>query len=532
MEPLDRRVMMAITASLDATHGVLTVTGDAQDNSISVAFNAAGAIVVNNGAVPIQGGTSTPANTRLIRIFALGGNDNLAWSGSANLPSGQIEGGSGNDTITSGTHNDLLIGGAGNDTYRLDTDATLGSDIIDESAGGADTIDFSSTTTRGVNIDLSNPAAQVVNAGLTLTLSAGNTIENLIGGARGDALTGNSLSNVFEGGGGNDDLRGGAGNDTYRFDTDNALGIDAINEVDTIFDSGSGIDRLDFSSTATRALSVNLGIKGEQVVNDNLTLGLGIDTIENVTGGALGDTLTGNVLNNTLEGGAGNDTLSGGVGNDIYRFDTDNALGSDKINETSGSDTLDFSATTTRAVTINLANAAAQVVNAGLTLTLSAGNTIENVTGGALADTVTGNTLNNAIEGGGGNDTLSGGTGNDTYRFDTDNALGSDKINEAGGSDTLDFSPTTTRAVTINLANAAAQVVNAGLTLTLSAGNTIENVTGGALNDTITGNALSNLLAGGAGNDTVTGAAGNDTLIGGSGTDVLNGGTGTNILAQ
>src|SRR6185369_12953918 len=133
-----------------------------------------------------------------------------------------------------------------------------------------------------------------------------------------------------------------------------------------------------------------------------------------------------------------------------------------------GVDTLDFSPTTTRAVKVNLANAAAQVVNSGLTLSLLSGNTIENVTGGSLGDTLTGNTLKNLIEGRGGNDSLTGGSGNDTYRFDADNALGSDTINESGGGvDTLDFSPTTTRAVKVNLANAAAQVVNTGLTLTL-----------------------------------------------------------------
>src|SRR4029077_6388864 len=164
-------------------------------------------------------------------------------------------------------------------------------------------------------------------------------------------------------------------------------------------------------------------------------------------------------------------------------------------------------------VSINLGNAVAQVVNAGLTLTLSAGNTIDNVTGGALGDTITGNALHNVIEGLGGNDTLTGGAGNDTFRFDTDNALGSDTINESGGGvDTLDFSPTTPRAVSINLGNAAAQVVNAGLTLTLSAGNTIENVIGGALGDTITGNALNNVIEGLGGNDTLTGGAGNDTF--------------------
>src|SRR5262249_14323613 len=148
-----------------------------------------------------------------------------------------------------------------------------------------------------------------------------------------------------------------------------------------------------------------------------------------------------------------------------YRFDTDNALGSDIIDESGGGiDKLDFSATTTRAVSINLSNPAAQVVNAGLTLTLSSGNTIENVTGGALRDTLTGNALTNLIEGLGGNDTPTASAGNASYRFDTDNALGSDAINESGGGvDTLDFSSTTTRAVSINLSNAAAQVVNAGL---------------------------------------------------------------------
>src|SRR4029077_12676911 len=139
---------------------------------------------------------------------------------------------------------------------------------------------------------------------------------------------------------------------------------------------------------------------------------------------------------------------------------------------------------------IDLGNPAAQVVNAGLALTLSAGNTIENVTGGALGDIITANSLNNS---------LTGGAGNDIFRFDTDNALGSDTVNESGGGvDTLDFSATTTRTVAVDLGNGAAQVVNAGLTLTLSAGNTIENVIGGALANRLTGNALNNALVGGA----------------------------------
>jgi Ca2+-binding RTX toxin-like protein len=135
------------------------------------------------------------------------------------------------------------------------------------------------------------------------------------------------------------------------------------------------------------------------------------------------------------------------------------------------------------------------------------------------------------IEGGGGNDVLTGGAGNKTYGIDADNALGSDIFKESGGGvDTLDFSDTTTRAVSINLSDPLAQVVNPGLTLTLSAGTAIENAIGGALGDTLTGNALNNSLSGGAGNDTLDGGAGTDTLDGGAGTDVaLNGEVVTNV---
>jgi Ca2+-binding RTX toxin-like protein len=102
---------------------------------------------------------------------------------------------------------------AGNDTFRFDAGLALGSDTIDGSGRGVDTLDFSATTTRAVSIDLSNAAAPVVNAGLTLTLSAGNTVENVIGGALGDTLTGNALNNSLSGGAGNDTLDGGAGTD-------------------------------------------------------------------------------------------------------------------------------------------------------------------------------------------------------------------------------------------------------------------------------------------------------------------------------
>ena len=63
------------------------------------------------------------------------------------------------NTLTGGPGSDTLVGGAGNDTHLFDADIALGSDTINESGGGIDTLDFSATTTRGVAINLSNAAA-------------------------------------------------------------------------------------------------------------------------------------------------------------------------------------------------------------------------------------------------------------------------------------------------------------------------------------------------------------------------------------
>ena len=403
--------------------------------------------------------------------------------------------------LTGGGGDDILTGAAGNDIYLFDADLILGADTINEAGGGADTLDFSATTTRNLAINLASAALQPVAAGnLTLTLSADNTIESVIGGTLNDMITGNARANVFV---------GGPGDDTYNFDTDIVLGADSVYDV-------GGIDTLNFSASTTQAIAVDLASTASQVVTaSRLTLQLlSNNSIENVIGGSLGDTLTGNGLENSLTGGGGNDTLVGAAGNDVYVFDSDLALASDTINDASGIDMLDFSATTTLGVTANLANAASQVINAGLSLTLSSATSIENMIGGALGDTLTGNALANVITGGPGNDTLTGGAGDDTYLFAANANLGSDTINEAGGGvDTLDFSSTTTQAVSVNLSNAASQVVNPTLSLTLSAGNTIEKLIGGSQGDTLTGNTLDNVLTGGGGNDTLTGAAGNDTYL-------------------
>ena len=212
-------------------------------------------------------------------------------------------------------------------------------------------------------------------------------------------------------------------------------------------------------------------------------------------------------------------------------------------------DTLDFTATTTKAVTVDLSFGTVQVVNLNHSLILGSGATIENVTGGSLADTLTGNALANTLTGNAGNDTLNGGDGddllignagndilngglqNDVYQFDVDVALGSDTINDTLGVDALDFTLTTTVGITLDLAVTSLQALHAtNLSLTLSVGTVIETVLGTAKDDTICGNDADNILVGNAGNDVLQGRAGRDILIGGLGADTLDGGADDDIL--
>src|SRR5687767_3753241 len=79
-EALERRKLFAVTASFLPSSGQLSVFGDNLDNNITIQRNAAGALLVNGGAVAIRGGTPTVANTALIQVFGQGGNDTITLS--------------------------------------------------------------------------------------------------------------------------------------------------------------------------------------------------------------------------------------------------------------------------------------------------------------------------------------------------------------------------------------------------------------------------------------------------------------------
>ena len=122
---------MAIKANFSPDAGLLSEFGDHFDNTIVTSRNAAGQILVNGGAVSIDGGQPTVANTTEIQVSGQSGNDIISLDEiNGALPAAQLSGGAGDDTLIGGSGADQLSGDAGNDTLL----GKGGDDIL---AGGA-----------------------------------------------------------------------------------------------------------------------------------------------------------------------------------------------------------------------------------------------------------------------------------------------------------------------------------------------------------------------------------------------------------
>src|SRR5262245_48307877 len=191
---------MAIKATFSPGAHLLTEFGDKGDNTITTSRDAAGRILVNGGAVSIDGGVATVANTSTIDVFGQDGNDTIALDESNGaLPAARLFGGAGNDTLIGGSGADQLFGGAGNDTL-------LGKGGNDQLFGGA-----------------------------------GNDV--LIGGAGNDQVFGEAGDDrmIWNPGDGSDLFEGGAGNDTAEVNGGNA------SETFTITPNGTRVrfDRTD-----------------------------------------------------------------------------------------------------------------------------------------------------------------------------------------------------------------------------------------------------------------------------------------------
>jgi Ca2+-binding RTX toxin-like protein len=147
-----------------------------------------------------------------------------------------------------------------------------------------------------------------------LGIAFGAVIENAIGGAGGDTLTGNNADNVLTGLGGNDVVNGGNGSDTavYRGarggytitkwgDAEKTLTVAGADGSDTV--KNVEYLRFDDQTLSVAALYASNAIEG----------GSGNDTL---SGTAAADTVFGNNGNDRITGNAGNDAIDGGPGID------------------------------------------------------------------------------------------------------------------------------------------------------------------------------------------------------------------------
>ncbi|MDR7037745.1 peptidoglycan/xylan/chitin deacetylase (PgdA/CDA1 family) [Methylobacterium sp. BE186] len=211
---------------LDGGAGIDTATyADIKTGGVTVSLALATA--QNTGA----GGTDTLVNIE--NLTGSSGDDKLSGNAGNNI----LDGGAGNDVLEGGAGNDILNGGDGNDTAS-----------------------YASATTA-VNVSLAITAAQNTGGAGSDTLTS---IENLIGGAGNDTLTGNGGANTLTGGGGNDILIGGAGNDT----ADGGAGDDTYRYLAAAFGSDVGAgqsdtivatsgDHIDFSAGMEALLRLN-----------------------------------------------------------------------------------------------------------------------------------------------------------------------------------------------------------------------------------------------------------------------------------
>ena len=427
--------------------------------------------------------------------------------------------------------------------------------------------------------------------GVTVNLLTGETsgddaegdtlvgIENLIGSAFQDTLTGNLGANTLQGGDGDDILYGSNGNDILE----GGDGDDILyggKHLDFL-EGGDGDDIL-YGERGADTLYGNRG-------GDTLYGGGGADTL---SGGDGEDTLYGGKHGDFLEGGGGTDTyvFESGDDADTIRGDTDGgrlyfknaasfsdfvfsrndaddvviAVGEDSVtieDFAQGRYSIHYGSENTALGRLSLAATAGGELTAtddegaDLMLGSSANDTldglggddtlygyagIDRLYGGEGDDTLYGGDASDTLKGGAGNDLLYGGEGADLLRGGAD----ADTLHGGGGGDTIDGGEgvdiasytTSYTGVRVSLVLQEEHQIDFEGQYGIEANqnhavgdilSNIENIYGSDYIDWLTGDDNVNEIYGGAGNDRLEGGAGDDILHGGRGDDTLHGGAGT-----
>lgn len=542
--------------TLAGAEGADTLDGGLGQNTASYALSNVAVRVDLSGVQLNQGGHAE--GDVLVGIANLMGSahaDRL-WG---DVQSNRIEAGDGDDTLSGGAGADHLDGGNGTDVISyagaasgvtvdltrtevgtadngneaggdviLNAERVVGTSFADTflaRVGGSVVAFDGGADAPGAGDLIKNTvsfAANLGSTGVTVSLVQDPTytfvnIDNLIGTAGNDRLTGNALDNWVQGGVGNDTLVATAGNDTLDggagFDVADFLTLGTtlgVGLTATLGGQGDGtatmgthtiVLRQVESVSATDLADTVTGSAGNdamlgQAGNDRL---LGLSGSDTLDGGAGDDTLDGGEADDLLFGGAGDDSLLGGEGNDTLV----GGAGADRIEGGSGTNVASYAGS--GALVIDLVNRANSTGDA-------AGDTyfaVQALLGGDGADTLIAGAADDGVR----ISTYRGGAGNDVFRSVD---LSVDTIDGGAGNDTLDLSDRA--AFSLDLSDA--KYIS------------IETVTGGGGSDIITAAPLSSgvRLNGGGGADALTGGSGGDTLDGGDGVDTLVGGDGDDSL--
>jgi hypothetical protein len=285
---------------------VLTYTGRGASTSVVVNLTAASVTTATTPASPftrasLTAGVSGETDTLVddFETITTGAGTDVIFSGSA-LSAYTLNGGLGNDRfVTVKDHPATMTGG-----------------------GGTDTVDYSGRASK-VTATMADSLANDGEATSTLKDNIGKDIANYMASANGDAVTGNTLDNIFIGGAGADTFSGSDGADTFL--------ASAADDGDDIFNGGNGSDTIDYSKrgagvcvtidghassgscTLTKAVVSPWMSATAPVTGDLDTLGT---DVENVIGTTHDDKIVGSSADNVIFGMGGDDWLIGGAGND------------------------------------------------------------------------------------------------------------------------------------------------------------------------------------------------------------------------
>jgi Ca2+-binding RTX toxin-like protein len=481
----------------DTVNGAADVLFDGNDSETFLSLGGK-FVTLNTAPFTITSGNVTFADGS---VLIVGDNTTgVTEDGNANT----IAGGGGNDLLVGGGGADQIGGGAGNDVFVFfgDNDDTFGNDVID-GGSGSDTLAYQGADFP-VNVNLAGGSATGGDGspGSTLSLTA---IENVIGTANGDTISGSNAANRIEGAGGDDTLAGGGSSDSANDTLQGGAGDDRLTQTlgNDVIMGDDGQDILTFNGTAIPGpVHVDLSAGTSIAASSSAT----ISGIEHVFGTAGDDTFTGGDLlhapdeeNGDAEifrPSGGNDTITGAAGDGwITIVDYSNAAS---------------------AVAVTLGNSNHLGTASGADIGTDTLVNVDRVRGGSGADLLTGGSYATTANGNFG-EQFRGNAGNDTLDGD-----GSDTtIGAIGDNDTAEYQ-NSPFGVVVNLGTSALTDTAYGTVAGGTARDGWDSMGGGIDTligiDVIRGSAHADLIVGGGpalyGNERLVGNGGDDTLVG------------------